>query len=275
MTAAIPEPVTAVPQTFVVPVDGSDFASRAVPIAAGLARRFDADLVLMTAPTALSADDLGAAPSWLDDIARTAGAARVETVVTTTNDPVAGVQALLAARPDPVVAMATHGRGVLGTTALGGVASQIVRTAEVPLLLIGRECEPSPAWSGPVLVCHDGSPAADAALAPALTWAGALDLPLALVQVFHPLDVATAEAPTAAIQGALDVLGPNARTFVERNYRPADAIYEAACRVGASLVVMSTHGRTGLARIALGSVAMAVVRNCRCPVLVVRPRGLG
>jgi nucleotide-binding universal stress UspA family protein len=275
MTAAIPEPVTSVPQTFVVPVDGSDFANRAVPVAADLARRFDADLVLMTAPTALGSDDVGAAPDWLDDLARTAGVARVETVVTATNDPVDGVQALLAGRPDPVVAMATHGRGVLGTTALGGVAQQIVRVAGVPLLLIGRECVASPTWSGPVLVCHDGSPAADAALAPALTWAGALELPLALVHVFHPLDVATAEAPTEAIQGALDVLGPHTRTFVERNYRPSDAIHDTARSVGASLVVMSTHGRTGLARIALGSVAMTVVRNSPCPVLVVRPPVLG
>ncbi len=93
--------------------------------------------------------------------------------------------------------------------------------------------------------------------------------------MFHPLDVATAEAPTEAIQGALDALGPGTIAHVVRNYRPADAIQELAQRRGASVVVMSTHGRTGLARIALGSVAMGVVRHSVCPVLVTRPPALG
>ena len=92
------------------------------------------------------------------------------------------------------------------------------------------------------------------------------------MHVFHPLDVATAEAPMEAIQGAIDAMGPGVDVHVVRNYRPADAIHELAHRLGASLIVMSTHGRTGLARIALGSVAMDVVRNSECPVLVDRGR---
>jgi nucleotide-binding universal stress UspA family protein len=262
---------TSRPQTFVVSLDGSDFACRAVPVAAALSRRFDADVVLMSAPTALSRDGGALVPAWLREVAESTDAARVEVVVAETNEPVDGLLALLATHADPVVAMATHGRGVHGSAALGGVAQQIVRAVGVPVLLVGRACASPPSWAGPVLVCHDGSTAADAALAPALTWAAALGLPLALVHVFHPLDVATAEAPTEAIQGAIDALGPGTVTHVVRNYRPADAIHELAHRLGASLVVMSTHGRTGLARIALGSVAMEVMRSCECPVLVTRP----
>jgi nucleotide-binding universal stress UspA family protein len=225
----------------------------------------------MSAPTSLSCSEGAVLPAWLREVADGADAARVDTVVADANEPVEQLLTLLATHPAPVVAMTTHGRGVLGSAVLGGVAQQIVHAVRVPLLMVGRECTTSPSWSGPVLVCHDGSTAADAALMPAITWADALGLPLALVHVFHPLDVATAEAPTDAIQGAIDALGPETVTHVVRNYRPADAIQELACRLGASLVVMSTHGRTGLARIALGSVAMDVVRTSECPVLVTRP----
>ena len=263
------------PRTVIVPLDGSDFTCRAVPVAAALTRRFDADLVLMSAPTTLSCATNAVVPGWLHDVAGTTDVARVETVVTKVNEPVAGVRALIDAYADPLVVMTTHGRGVLGSAALGGFAQQIIHAAGVPLLLVGRACVPSLSWAGPVLVCHDGSTAADAAVGPAATWADALGVPLELVHVFHPLDVATAEAPTTAIQGVLDALGPGTIAHVVRNYRPADAIQEVAQRRGAFVVVMSTHGRTGLARIALGSVAMGVVRHSVCPVLVTRPPTLG
>jgi nucleotide-binding universal stress UspA family protein len=47
------------------------------------------------------------------------------------------------------------------------------------------------------------------------------------------------------------------------------AIYEAAEKEGADLIVISTHGRTGLRRALVGSVAEGTVRQARCPVLVV------
>jgi nucleotide-binding universal stress UspA family protein len=47
------------------------------------------------------------------------------------------------------------------------------------------------------------------------------------------------------------------------------AIYEAAAREGADLIIISTHGRTGLRRAFMGSVAEGTVRHAACPVLVV------
>jgi nucleotide-binding universal stress UspA family protein len=52
---------------------------------------------------------------------------------------------------------------------------------------------------------------------------------------------------------------------------PANAIAEFAESINASLIVASTHGRTGLARLAHGSVAAALVRHARCPVVLMRP----
>ena len=53
----------------------------------------------------------------------------------------------------------------------------------------------------------------------------------------------------------------------------AEEIAQLAADVHADMVVVGTHGRRGLRRLFLGSVAEAVVRLAQCPVLVVRPRG--
>lgn len=55
-------------------------------------------------------------------------------------------------------------------------------------------------------------------------------------------------------------------------YGPAaPAIIEAASVVKADLIVMSTHGRSGLGRLFLGSVAESVLRGTRTPILLLRP----
>jgi len=60
-----------------------------------------------------------------------------------------------------------------------------------------------------------------------------------------------------------------ARTEV-RVGRPADVIREVAEEHGFDLIVMGTHGRTGMAHLLLGSVAEKIVREAPCPVLTVR-----
>jgi nucleotide-binding universal stress UspA family protein len=55
---------------------------------------------------------------------------------------------------------------------------------------------------------------------------------------------------------------------------PADTIARVARERGADLIVMSTHGRTGLQHVLLGSVAEKVVRLAPCPVLTVKHRGV-
>lgn len=51
---------------------------------------------------------------------------------------------------------------------------------------------------------------------------------------------------------------------------PASALVNAAEEAGAEMIVMATHGRRGLSRLLMGSVAEQVVRTAKCPVLVVK-----
>ena len=57
-----------------------------------------------------------------------------------------------------------------------------------------------------------------------------------------------------------------------RRGNPAEVITEIARREGTDLLILSTHGRTGLNRVHRGSVADRVIRTALCPVLVVGPR---
>lgn len=60
-------------------------------------------------------------------------------------------------------------------------------------------------------------------------------------------------------------------TMVLRHHSPGDAVAELASERDADLVIVGSHGRTGLSRVLLGSVAERIVRLSHGPVLVVRP----
>ena len=64
------------------------------------------------------------------------------------------------------------------------------------------------------------------------------------------------------------------RTKVEIG-APDDNIVQEAEKEGIDMIVLSTHGRTGLLHILVGSVTERVVRHAPCPVLSIRPRGAG
>src|SRR5262249_14919607 len=72
--------------------------------------------------------------------------------------------------------------------------------------------------------------------------------------------------------------GPDLKYPVESRLSRGDAaeeIIRTAGELGCSLIVMSTHGRTGLSRLLMGSVAESIVSKADCPVLVVKtPRSL-
>lgn len=86
------------------------------------------------------------------------------------------------------------------------------------------------------------------------------------------LDERDAQAQTQRVVERLNARGVAARSLVEDADMPADLINLQA-REHVSLVVMATHARTGIARVALGSVADQLVRHGHCPALVLRARG--
>lgn len=182
----------------------------------------------------------------------------------------------------------TGSRGLTGIRRLllGNVAERVVRYAHCPVL-VARQHEPTNRVLAPTDLSEHATPGVNLAGQIALLRGSqfvvmhSLDIvprpafgftvPFGGLPVIPPPEV-VAQARTGAeevLAGMLDRLGVKG----ERRVIDGDAattIIQTADQMGADLVVVSTHGRTGLARMALGSVAEKVVRGAHCSVLVVR-----
>src|SRR5262249_1612306 len=77
------------------------------------------------------------------------------------------------------------------------------------------------------------------------------------------------ETPSRVTAAAADLGAGLEVTTATTSGVPAHAICAYAQRIGADLIVMGTHGRTGVSRAVLGSVAEATVRHARCPVMTI------
>lgn len=165
----------------------------------------------------------------------------------------------------------------------GPTAPRVVRGATVPVLV----ARPSP--PGGVLGASDLSDPSRPALAAAAAEAARRAVALTL---FHSVDVPLVDSAIGLMGPAFPAVTPaimedlrnhgrgellafcrrsgvNAECVV-KDGRPAAAILEEARASRSGLIVVATHGSTGLARLALGSVAEAVLADAPCSVLVVR-----
>ncbi len=134
-----------------------------------------------------------------------------------------------------------------------------------------------------ILVPFDFGPASERALVWAAQLRGRMGgLPLHVIHVVNPLPVATmtgALAPPSvedvaelgrALEDAIREQGVAATSEVILAQSVENAILQAAWRVKADLIAMGTHGRSGLGRLVLGSVAEHVLRHAHCPVVTIR-----
>lgn len=286
--------------TIIVPLDGSALSERVLPYASALARASRARLVLFRAlplvPTDTPWEDARQARGSLETVAERVRSAGLEvtTIVHELSDSdVAGAIVRIAAeeRAD-LIAMSTHGRGGLGRWLYGSVADAVLRRSEVPVLLVSAAA--THVWPADralrILVPLDGSPLAEAALGPAVDLARSLRAELHLLQVVQPpsyvypestayllydpeRDLAEARQYLDGVATRLRPEGVTVETQSTLGF-PTTTIAEVAREQGMDLIVMATHGRTGLARLVLGSVATATLQQASVPVVFVRPAAL-
>jgi nucleotide-binding universal stress UspA family protein len=274
-----------------VPVDGSQRAEAALPYAVALAEAAGVGISLLAVVEDLgvsaSADRLEALVgeglrSYLHGLAEhlRAGGTLVEVAVRQ-GDPAATI--LAQAQHAPAVVMTTRGLGGLDRWRLGSVADKVMRLAPCPVVLI-RPAEDSPPrdepwWPRQILVPLDGSPPAEEALPTAYDWAAALGCAVVLVRVQPWLSTQMAideryipdagrfeeEAAQAAAEylAYLQQRAPAGLTVTSEVLRgdPAACLIEFAETQPVDLVVMSSHGRGGVGRMALGSVTDRIVRH--------------
>jgi nucleotide-binding universal stress UspA family protein len=193
-----------------------------------------------------------------------------------------------------LIAMGTHGRKGASRILLGSVAEDVVRRAQQPVLTVrGKEKgrTPTPGSMDRILVPVDFSDYSREALRHAYEWAklyGAqIDLLHVVVEDLHPAFYQGGVTSIYDVEPDLDdkvkaklddfaeaVLGStgNVETHVRTGSAPS-AITDFVEEEEVDLVSLSTHGRTGMERFFLGSVAEKVVRHVSCPVLTVKAFG--
>lgn len=188
-----------------------------------------------------------------------------------------------------VIVLGRHRRGRILDVFLGGTADRVIRSADVPCLIVHEPVSlPLRRVVVPVDLSTPGSKALDAAL----TWTallGAHDTGAELVvlhvipQVFDFADVPLGRAPIGPelkrqVEAASARVGPDPRTTVREEVRWADAPGDEILRFiqeeKAELAVLGTHGHGAFRRALIGSVAARVARSASCPVLLVPPTDL-
>ena len=197
-----------------------------------------------------------------------------------------------------LVVLTTHGRGAFQRAWLGSTADQLIRRIERPLLLLPHSEDGASRFEADalrhVLVPLDGSEAAEAALEAlprVLSAAGGARLTLAsVVAEGFPLPVylphviseeALGEQRRERAKAYLDQVAartePEGIGIVETRVitaeDPAQGLLRFCDEIGVQLIAFSTHGRGGMSRLFLGSVADKLIRGARVPVLVTRRPG--
>ena len=277
-------------KTILMPFDGSEPTTHALPYATALARATQGRLVLTyaLAPWELSFD----APLRLYDIGTELREAGLD--VTThiapphLGNPGRAILAMAGEVGADVIVMGTHAYGSVGRALFGSVADYVVRHSTLPVLV----CTPLADRVWPeerprrILVPLDGSALAETALSPAREIAREIGASLDLVGA---IDLATVAAIDHAVQvGAyLEMLAGETRGYLERvaeDLRQEGTVVDVQARAGvpdavvtqladelsSDLIVMATHGR-GVSRMLLGSVALRILQRSTVPVLLIHP----
>ena len=248
--------------------DGSLRAPRAVAVADVAVAAFGAELEVVHVPSE------GGLPLPIDD----------DVTVLPPDDAAASLVAhTLASDPPGLLCLASRGQSAVGEALFGSVTARVIRDLPIPLLVAGPSVvDPSRSWRR-IQVCLDGSENAGGILPSVADWASTLDLDVELVHVAHPRDALSGgdrQLPPVEVEAAaqlqagieqLEARGVRATGRTIEHTHAAEALAEQAVAGDADLIALATHGRTGLARFLMGSVALDLIRLASVPVLTLRP----
>jgi nucleotide-binding universal stress UspA family protein len=303
-------------RSVLVPLDGSPFAEQALPWAAAIAGAARARLRLALVHQVPSPPPLDRATGALyakielalrksqgDYLTRVAERIRAEHQVQVAKAILQGAPAralgeYVAEVGVDLVVMTTHGIGGIRRAWLGSVADRLVRSLEIPMLLIRPKEDAAISGKAPgvreILVALDGSRRSEAVLPAAAALAAMLGGKLVLIQMVRPVVLKTDpplpfptgyddELTRLSREQAQDYLDDVAQQLNAQGVSTTgaavlggsafDAIQDASRAPGTGLVALATHGRGGVRRLMLGSVADKLVRGGDLPVLITRPKG--
>ena len=190
-----------------------------------------------------------------------------------------------------LIVISTHGRSGVSRWRIGSVADKVVRAANRNVLVIGPRAAEAASWYAEftppfrsILVPLDGSDLAEQALPVGQRFAERFESTVHLVQVVLVATYAglgenlVPDTLTIVQEGAESYLNSTMQRFPRQTVKTSVRVGSAAAELanyvtdnGIELIVMTSHGRGGIVRTALGSVTDRML-GLQAPVLVVRPR---
>lgn len=263
----------------VVPLDGSPFAERALPVGAWVALGVGGDVHAIEVVPNDAEEESEGAVSYLDTIGRSHSAATWDVVES--DDVGAALAEAVGGSPGRLACLSTHGRG--RSLLLGSVAVSLLERSTRPVVLVGPVARPVTAGDAPIVVAVDGTVGDDVLVPVALGWAARLGRRLDVVTVAEP-------APPGYLGGArmqrargpaqpercLESLmarseGAGVTVASQVIYDPIsvrDGLIPFLNRT-AALVVLGSRRRSGLGQMVLGSQAVHIAHDAAVPAVIV------
>jgi nucleotide-binding universal stress UspA family protein len=165
--------------------------------------------------------------------------------------------------------MGRHGYTGLTRLLMGSVTARVIGHSPVNVLVVPQGVDLT---FQRLLMASDGSPFSEAAWTVALSLAQTMGGALIGISVASgDRDIGAATEVVRNLEAAAEKAGLRLDTMIPMG-RPEEGIVKAATFKQASLIIVGSHGRTGLKRLLMGSVAERVIGDATCPVLVVKKK---
>lgn len=249
-----------------VPLDGSGDSETILSCLKLPLRQTLMDATLFRVAAADNPSEAAEAKHYLEDVRRRLHSQRVDVFSALgLGRPAEEILLFAKARQLSLIAMTTHGRGIVPKALMGSVAEEVLRQTRVPLLLT-RPGDKGASW-GQILVTLDGSPESELILPAARRLASENHSLLHLLRVTRDGDPVEY---LASHRARLDADGFKSMPVL-RHGHPGEEIVRYAKESNIGLICMMSHHRTGISRLLAGSVTEYTLRHTSCPLLVCPP----
>jgi len=299
-------------QSILVPLDGSLLAKHAIPYAQALMGKGGSIALLHVIPVdqgyvpevmesefgwgvdeklAIASKVRSNLHEFANEMETTGTLTALPKIYVEIGEPAETIVDMAKLRPSDLIVMTTHGYGSVKRALFGSVTDRVVRHSTVPVLVVRDQDDVVLGKSATIrriVLPLDGSLLAENAVSMAKNVAKQLDVPILLVRALHlNYIVPSVEGALAVTQESIDDMFQYADEYlaVAQGQLSREGLdVSIATKWGApfdvidtltrpdDLIVLTSHGRSGVGRWLLGSVAEKLIRTSRAPVLVVPVR---
>lgn len=289
-----------------LPLDGSQLAESALPVVAYLANKLKAQVTLLhiiekNAPASIHGQhhltNEDEACQYLQNIAEKAFSPELTVYRHVHTEEVSKVSQSIVQHSDELepdlIVMCAHGEGGLRDVVVGSIAQQVIASGTIPVLLLQPEKDAAEFSSFErILVALDGNPEHESGYVLAAELAAELGAAVHLIQVvptlstLNPKQSATGTLLPKTTAALLEIDEDNASEYLEEKITrllkagvtvsaevergdPARQVVQSADTQNSQLIVLGTHGKSGMNAFWAGSVAPKIVEQTHRPILLV------